>query len=75
MIKCLLLNNKYGTLCEEMETASVYSVAKDFNIPVIGIRIISNNEVLKEEYNRELATDCQKFVEKVIKKQIEMLKK
>ncbi|MBR3152681.1 MAG: 5'-methylthioadenosine/S-adenosylhomocysteine nucleosidase [Clostridia bacterium] len=68
--RILYLNSKYGTLCEEMETASVYSVAKDFNIPVVGIRIISNNEVLKQDYKKELATDCQKYVEKVVRKYI-----
>lgn len=71
--RIMLLNSKYGTLCEEMETAAVYSVAKDFDIPVVGIRIISNNEVLKEEYKKELATDCQIFVEKVIKRYIKTL--
>lgn len=73
--RILMLNSKYGTLCEEMETASVYSVAKDFDIPVIGIRIVSNNEVLKQDYRKELATDCQKYVEKVVRKYIKELDK
>ena len=60
------LNKEYGTLCEEMETAGVYQTANSFRIPVIGIRIISNNEILKEEYLPELSTECQKFVEKII---------
>ena len=57
-----------------METGAVYTIAKNFNIPVIGIRVITNNEVLKEIYDNEcakkLATDCQMFVEKVVKKSI-----
>lgn len=65
------LHNKYGTLCEEMETAAVYHTANTFGVPCIGIRIISNNEILKEEYEAEIATNIQEFVEKVI---IELIK-
>ena len=70
----MYIYNTYKTLCEEMETGAVYTIAKNFNIPVIGIRVITNNEVLKEiydnEYAKKLATDCQMFVEKVVKKSI-----
>lgn len=66
--RILYLNGKYETLCEEMETAGVYKTANNFNIPVIGIRIISNNEVLREEYNPEIAKECQKLVYEFIKK-------
>jgi len=64
------LHKEHRTLCEEMETAGVYNTANSFGVPVIGIRIISNNEILKEEYKPELATECQNFVEKVIKELI-----
>ena len=65
--RILYLHEKYGTLCEDMETAGAYNTANSFGIPIIGIRIISNNEITSEKYNPELSTDCQKFVEKVIK--------
>lgn len=72
--RIMYIYNTYKTLCEEMETGAVYTIAKNFNIPVIGIRVITNNEVLKEiydnEYAKKLATDCQMFVEKVVKKSI-----
>ncbi len=48
-----LLNNKYGVLCEDMETFAVYSTCNQFNIPVIGIRMISNNRLTGEDYNLE----------------------
>ena len=57
------LHKNYGTLCEEMEIAGVYNTANSFGVPVIGIRIISNNEILGEEYKPEISTDCQEFVE------------
>lgn len=61
------LHNNYGTLCEEMETAGVYNTANSFGVPVIGIRIISNNEILGEEYKPEVSTDCQEFVENFVR--------
>ena len=61
------LHNNYGTLCEEMEIAGVYNTANSFGVPVVGIRIISNNEILGEEYKPEVSTDCQEFVENFIK--------
>ena len=66
--RILYLNNKYNTICEEMEIAGVYKIANNFNIPVIGIRIISNNEVLQEKYNPEIAIECQKVIYELIKK-------
>ena len=49
--KIMHLYKKYGVLCEDMETISIYTVANKYNIPCISIRGISNNEVLNEEYN------------------------
>lgn len=66
--RILYLNNKYETICEEMETAGVYKTANNFNIPAIAIRIVSNNEVLREEYNPEIAKECQKLVYEFIKR-------
>lgn len=65
------LHKEHGTLCEEMETAGVYNTANSFGVPVVGVRIISNNEILKEDYEPELATECQKFVKKIVKKMFE----
>ena len=61
------LHKNYGTLCEEMEIAGVYNTANSFGVPVVGIRIISNNEILGEEYKPEVSTDCQEFVENFVK--------
>ena len=61
------LNQMYGILCEDMESVSVYTIANLYNIPVIGIKAISNNEFLKEEYYKEVGIESQKFTEKLIK--------
>jgi adenosylhomocysteine nucleosidase len=55
------LNKQYGALGEDMETIGVYKTAKRYNIPAVGIRIISDNEMLAEEYDRTLASKVQEF--------------
>lgn len=37
------INKTYGTVAEEMEGASVAQIAQQFNVPFLGIRVISNN--------------------------------
>ncbi|MFI3227786.1 MAG: 5'-methylthioadenosine/S-adenosylhomocysteine nucleosidase [Clostridia bacterium] len=56
------LNSTLHTLCEDMETVSVYNVANRFGVPVIGVRVISNNEIIKESYDKFSANNCQEFV-------------
>lgn len=77
--RIMYIYNTYNTLCEEMETGAVYTIAKNFDIPVIGIRVITNNEVLKQLYNKEyakkIAMDCQKYVLEIVKECIKNIKK
>ena len=63
-----MLNKKYGTLCEDMEANAIYTVANQFNIPVIGIKIVSNNEGLGECYERSTGVKSQEFSYELIKK-------
>ena len=44
--RIMYIYKKYGTLCEEMETGAVYTIAKNFDIPVLGIRVITQEELL-----------------------------
>ena len=55
-------NKKLKTSCEEMEALSVYKIADMNNIPVIAIKVISNNEILQEKYDILTANACQEFV-------------
>lgn len=64
--KILWLNKNLGTLCEEMEGIAVYTVANNFSIPVLGIRIISNNEILGEPYDRNIGLKSQEFTYKLV---------
>ena len=40
-----LLHSQLGEISEDMESAAVYKVCHTFNVPVVGIRVISNNEI------------------------------
>ena len=64
--KIMHLHNKYGIICEDMETVSIYSVANKYNIPCISIRAISNNEMLDEEYDKTTGTLVQEFVCRIL---------
>lgn len=67
------LNKKYGVLCEEMETVSVYTICNKLNVPVIGIRIISNNEILQEKFDPSIIIELQKFVIQICEEIINIL--
>lgn len=60
------LNKEYETLAEEMEVAGVYTAANRFNIPVVSIRIVSNNEIRNEDYQKEIAIESQKLLYKIL---------
>ena len=66
--RLVFLNEKYNILCEEMEGIAVYTVANQYSIPVIDIRVISDNLILNEEYERENSYKVQEFTEKLILK-------
>lgn len=66
--RILMFNEKYETLCEEMEGYAISKVANLYKIPMIIIRAISNNEILNEEYNRVVGKYAQEFVLSLIEK-------
>ena len=65
--RILMFNEKYQTLCEEMEGYAIAKVANTYEIPMINIRAISNNEVLGESYIREVGRYSQEFTIELIK--------
>lgn len=65
------LNKNYHTLCEDMESISTYTICNKQKIPVIGIRVISNNERVEgENYERTSGLDSQEFALEVCKEYI-----
>lgn len=65
--RILMFSEKFETLCEEMEGYAISRVANIYGIPVITLRAISNNEVLKEEYVRDVGRYSQEFTLELLK--------
>lgn len=64
--KLKFLNEKHNVDCEDMESASIYTVANNYNIPVVGIKIMSDNELLGEEYEPEVGKYLQEYFYEIL---------
>ena len=62
------IHERYGTSAEEMETVAAAQVAKAFNVPFMGVRILSNTDIHNEDFNPETAIWCQEYTVELIKK-------
>ena len=60
------INKKFNNDSEDMESIGTYSVCNKFNIPCVGIRIISNNELLLEKLEKNTAIKLQEELINVI---------
>ena len=68
--RILYLNKNYQILCEDMESIAVYTLANQYNIPVISIKMISDNSLIGEEYNREIGIYLQDYILNYLKQLI-----
>ena len=70
-----LLHSQLGELCEDMESVAVYKCCQTLEIPFVGIRVISNNELTGNsdvEKQFELAqTHLQSFIFKFLKQLVD----
>lgn len=62
------LHEKFNTSVEEMETTASAQIAKAYDIPFIGVRILSNTDVHNEDFNPNTALWCQEYVASLIRK-------
>lgn len=62
------IHERYNTSAEEMETVAAAQVAKAFNIPFMGVRILSNTDIHNEDFNPQTAIWCQEYTIELIKK-------
>lgn len=60
--RILWLREWAGQLCEDMESIAAYQVCHRFQVPCVGVRIISNNELTGQTYQREVGLVLQKFI-------------
>ena len=61
---------QYGTSVEEMETASAAQIAGFFQIPFLGIRVLSNNVTNGGKYDAKTGEACQEYVYDMVKSYI-----
>ena len=66
-------NQVHQVLCKEMEGISIYTIANENHIAVVNIRVISDNELLGEPYDRNIGRTVQEFVYASVKKMIEKI--
>lgn len=62
------ITKTFDNLCEDMESIGMYSVCEKFDIPCIGIRIISNNEITGEKLDEQQAIKLQQLLVEFIYK-------
>jgi adenosylhomocysteine nucleosidase len=63
-------HTQYGTSVEEMETASAAQIAGFFQIPFLGIRVLSNNITNDGTYDAKTGEACQDYVYDVVRSYI-----
>lgn len=61
-----VLKDMYHIACEEMEGIAIYQIAIQYHIPVADIRVISDNVLTGEEYNKKTGESLQEFVIKIV---------
>lgn len=64
--RIIWINNTFGNYCEDMESIGVYTACNRFKIPCVGVRIISNSEILLEELDESKAIELQRILINVI---------
>ncbi len=60
-------HDQFGTTAEEMEAAASAQIAGLFQIPFLGIRVVSNNITNGEAYDTGTGEACQDYVFEVVK--------
>jgi len=65
--RIVLFHEQFGTIAEEMETASAAQIAGLFQIPFLGIRVVSNNITNGGTYDGKTGEACQDYVYDVVK--------
>ncbi len=73
--RILFLHEKFGSSCEEMETFAAAKVCRFYDVPFLGVRIISNSALTGEKFIPELGHDCQKFALEIVKNYIREMDK
>lgn len=69
------LHAQFGSSSEDMESLAVYRIAHSFQVPVLGLRVIANNELNEEPYQTKCAELLQRFIVENMGKVVEYAEK
>lgn len=69
--KLKYLADKHNVSCEDMELVAVCAIAQNYNIPVVGIKIMSDNELLGEEYEPAVGQYVQEYTYEYLKELVD----
>ncbi|GFI61627.1 5'-methylthioadenosine/S-adenosylhomocysteine nucleosidase [Clostridiales bacterium] len=72
--RMLYLHELNGSSVEEMETNAVAQICKTYDVPFLGIRILSNTGIYGENFDPASGPACQEFVLNVAREYIKNLK-
>lgn len=64
--RILWLHDKFGNLSEDMESFAVYSACRTCGTPCVALRVISNNELRDEDYDKNTAMELQRVIWKAL---------
>jgi len=65
----------YGSSVEEMETTPAAQISKLYNVPLLGIRVVTANITNGGKYDPTASDACQDFVLQVVRSYVAMLKR
>ena len=68
--RMLFLNEFYGSSVEEMETDAAAQICQTYDVPFLGIRILSNTGIYGEDFDPASGPACQAYVLNVAKQYI-----
>lgn len=60
--KLVMFRNDYGIIAMDMECISVYQISNMFNIPSISVKVVSDNSILDEEYDKSVLDKSKYFM-------------
>lgn len=64
------LHQTFGHVSEDMESFAVYSVCRACGVPCVAVRVISNNELLDEDYDKNTSLELQRVIWSVIQERL-----
>lgn len=73
--KLKYLAEEHNVSCEDMELIAIYTIAKNYNIPAVGIKIMSDNELLGEEYEPAVGQYAQEYTYEVLRELVKNIEK